>query len=57
MCFDKRTLNVDTPVVGIESESLQSALLAETFGLVDELVTTVVSSARVTLRVLVLRHC
>ena len=48
-----QALNVDTPLLRVETESLQSTLLAEQLDLVDVLVTTVVAGTRVSLRVLV----
>lgn len=48
-----RTLDIDTPLRGIQVKCLQGPLLAEALGLVDELVATVVSCTGVALRVLV----
>jgi hypothetical protein len=49
----RKALDVDTPLLGVEVESLKSTLLAETLDLVDVLVATIVTSTGVTLRVLV----
>lgn len=49
----ERTLDVDTPLCGVEVESGKRALLAEALGLVDELVSAVVSRAWVSFRVFV----
>lgn len=48
------TLNIDTPFLRTEFEGLQRTLLTQSLGLVDELVSTIVSRAGVTFRVLVL---
>ena len=48
-----RTLNVDSPFLRVEVEGLQRSLLAESFGLVDEFVASVISSTRISFRVLV----
>jgi hypothetical protein len=48
-----RTLDVDSPLVRVEAESLEGPLLAERLGLVNELVAAVVASAGVALGVLV----
>jgi hypothetical protein len=50
------TLDIDTPLFGVETESLERALLAETLRLVDVLVSTVVSGSGVSFRVLILHH-
>lgn len=50
-----QALDVDTPLLRVEVEGLEGALLAEQLNLVDELITTVVASSGVALRVLV-RH-
>lgn len=47
------TLNVNAPFLRAEVEGLERALLAETLGLVDELVSSIVSLTRVPFRVLV----
>ena len=47
------TLDVDAPFLRAEVEGLERALLAETLGLVDELVSSIVSLTRVPFRVLV----
>lgn len=49
----RKALDVDTPLLGVEVESLKSTLLAETLDLVNVLVATIVTSTGVTLRVLV----
>jgi hypothetical protein len=41
------TLNVNAPFLRAEVEGLERALLAETLGLVDELVSSIVSLTRV----------
>lgn len=46
-------LDVDTPLLGVEVEGLESTLLAEKLDLVDVLVATIVTSTGVTLGVLV----
>lgn len=46
-------LNVDTPLVSSDVESIKSTLLTESFNTINVLVTTVVTSTGVTLRVLV----
>lgn len=46
-------LDVDTPLLGVEVESLEGTTLAEKLDLVDVLVTTVVAGTGVTLGVLV----
>lgn len=51
--FGLLTLDVDTPFLGAEVEGLKRTLLAETLCLIDELVSSVVSLARVPFRVLV----
>jgi hypothetical protein len=48
-----QALNVDTPLVCVEVEGLESTLLAGKLDLVDELVATVVPGTWITLRVLV----
>ena len=48
-----QALNVDTPFLGVEVESLKSALLAKKLDLIDVLVTTIVSCSGVSFRVLV----
>merc|ERR550525_62048 len=57
-------LHVNTPLLLIQAKGFQSALLAEVFHLVDHLVAAVVTSPRLSLRVLVgerrsqaLEHC
>lgn len=50
----RQGLDVDSPDLGVQVERLQGSLLAQRLGLINELVTTVVSGARVALRVLVL---
>jgi hypothetical protein len=47
------TLNVHTPVLRVKAESLQGTALAQALGLVNKLIATVVTCARVTFRVLV----
>mmetsp|Transcript_11909 Transcript_11909/g.50035 ORF Transcript_11909/g.50035 Transcript_11909/m.50035 type:complete len:337 (-) Transcript_11909:50-1060(-) len=49
-------LDVDPPLLGIQTERLQRALLAQRLGLIDELVPAVVPRARVSLGVLVGHH-
>lgn len=48
-----QALDVDTPLGGVEVESLEGTLLAEELDLVDVLITSVVPSTRIALRVLV----
>ena len=48
-----QALDVDTPLLGVNVEGVQSTSLAEQLNLVDVLVATVVASAGVTLGVLV----
>lgn len=50
-----QTLNVDTPLLRVQIERLESTRLASKLNRVDVLVTTVVTSSGVSLRVLV-RH-
>lgn len=47
------TLNINAPFLRAKVERLERALLAETLGLVDELVASIVSLTRVPFRVLV----
>lgn len=49
-----RTLNVNTPLLRVETEGLESSLLAEPLSFVDMLVSAVVASAGVAFRILVL---
>jgi hypothetical protein len=49
-------LDVDTPFLGAKVEGLERTLLAKTLCLVDVLVSSIVSLARVTFRVLVLHN-
>ena len=49
----RKALDVDTPLLGIEVEGLESTLLAKKLNLVDVLVSTIVTSTGVTLGVLV----
>lgn len=49
----RQTLNVDTPLLSVEVERLESTLLAESLDRVDVLVTTIVTGTGVSLRVLV----
>lgn len=48
------TLDINAPSIRLEAESFQSTFLAQSLGLVDVLVTSVVSGSGVSLRVLVL---
>ena len=48
-----RTLDVDTPLCGVEVEGGEGSLLAEALGLVDELVSAVVSRTWISFRVFV----
>jgi hypothetical protein len=50
-----QALHIDTPFLGVQAESLQSTLLAEYLDSIDVLVATIVTGARVSLRVFV-RH-
>lgn len=50
----RKRLNVNTPLLRSQIKSLESTLLTEALGLINELVTTVVTVTRVALRVLVL---
>lgn len=50
------TLNVDTPLLRIETEGLEGSALAKAFGLIDVLIASVVSCSWVTLGVLVLHN-
>jgi hypothetical protein len=50
-----QTLNVDTPLLRVQTEGLQRPLLAKQLDLINVLVSTVVAGTRVTLRVFV-RH-
>mmetsp|Transcript_21342 Transcript_21342/g.53786 ORF Transcript_21342/g.53786 Transcript_21342/m.53786 type:complete len:436 (+) Transcript_21342:112-1419(+) len=52
----RHRLHVDAPLLGVQVERLQRALLAQDLGLVDELVAAVVTRARVALAVLVGHH-
>ena len=49
-------LDVDAPLLGVEAEGLEGALLAQDLGLVDELVAAVVAGPGVALAVLVGHH-
>lgn len=49
----RQALDIDTPLLGVEVEGLESSLLAKQLDLVDVLVATIVTSTGVTLRVLV----
>jgi hypothetical protein len=48
-----QALDVDTPFLRVDVESLEGSLLAKKLNLVDVLVATIVSGAGVSLRVLV----
>jgi len=50
-----QALDIDTPLLRIQTKGVESALLAKQFDLVNMLVTAIVPGARVSLRVLV-RH-
>jgi hypothetical protein len=50
------TLNIDTPSVFCQIERLERALLTKSLGLIDVLITAVVSGARVPLGILVLHN-
>lgn len=49
----RQTLNIDTPLLGVEAVGLESAALASELNGINVLVATVVASTRVALRVLV----
>lgn len=49
----RRTLNVHTPLLGVETESLERALLAQTLRGIDMFISTVVTSTGVSLGVFV----
>ena len=48
-----QALDVDTPLLGIQSKGLESTLLAQKFYGIDVLIATIVTSTWITLRVLV----
>ena len=47
------TLDVDTPRLGVKAKRLEGALLAEAFGLINELVAAIISSAWVSFGIFV----
>jgi hypothetical protein len=51
------TLNIDTPVLSVKIKGLEGSLLTEALRLINELVAAVVSSAGVTLGILVYGPC
>lgn len=47
------TLDIDAPGLGVKAEGLEGAMLAEKLGLIDELISAIVTGTWITFRVLV----